>query len=75
MDARLNSGQAGLSGLRLAWIAAIAVPRAYQTANGHNLSLWLARMKREPEKLTEDQIEALADVGLTSHNRPSLAAG
>ena len=29
MDARLNSGQAGLSGLRLAWIAAIAVPLAY----------------------------------------------
>ncbi len=53
----------------------LAVPRAYQTANGHNLSLWLARMKREPEKLTEDQIEALADVGLTSPNRPSLAAG
>lgn len=42
----------------------LKVPRAYKTANGHDLCQWVRRMKREQDRLNEAQITALNALGL-----------
>lgn len=42
----------------------LKVPRNCQTANGYNLNLWLGRMKRERDTLSDGQITALTAIGM-----------
>ena len=53
----------------------LKVPRSYQTANGCNLNLWLGKMKREQNSLSEKQITALNAIGMrwSAENRRETA--
>ena len=42
----------------------LKVPRNCQTASGYNLNLWLGRMKRERDNLSDGQITALTAIGM-----------
>lgn len=42
----------------------LRVPRSYQTASGYNLNLWLSKMKREQDRLSDGQIVALTAIGM-----------
>lgn len=42
----------------------LKVPRSYRTENGYNLNLWVGKMKREKERLSEEQIAALNAIGM-----------
>ena len=42
----------------------LKVPRGYQTSNGYNLNLWLSKMKREQDRLSDGQITALTAIGM-----------
>jgi hypothetical protein len=40
------------------------VPRDCRTSGDHNLNLWLGRMKRERDRLSDGQVEALNAIGM-----------
>ena len=42
----------------------LKVPRGCQTAGGYNLNLWLGKMKRERDSLSDGQINALTAIGM-----------
>lgn len=42
----------------------LKVPRSYLTSNGYNLNLWLSKMKREQDRLSDGQITALTAIGM-----------
>ena len=42
----------------------LKVPRSYLTSNGYNLNLWLSKMKRERDSLSDGQITALTAIGM-----------
>lgn len=42
----------------------LKVPRGCRTSGGHNLNLWLGRMKRERDRLSDGQVEALNAIGM-----------
>ena len=46
----------------------LKVPRDYKTSNGHKLNPWLSRMKREPDRLSCEQITALNAIGMKLGN-------
>lgn len=42
----------------------LIVPNSCRAAAGYNLNLWLARMKREKDGLTDNQIKAQNEIGM-----------
>lgn len=42
----------------------LKVPRSCKTSGGYNLNLWLGKMKRERERLSDGQVEALNAIGM-----------
>ena len=50
----------------------LKVPRAYKTANGYDLNLWLTNLKRRQNRLSDEQITALNDIGMKWRNTSQI---
>jgi len=52
----------------------LKVPRAYKTANGYDLNVWLNNLKRRQDRLSDEQITALNDIGMKWRNTSQIRA-